>query len=312
MLVSEYGLIPGVFCVTHYGHQEICDLHLRDLKEVLLREGLIRNFCNGEWWSFLSRFPENWHPRGKELLKKLAEQNRLIKSPKILPEIPQTDEGWCAEALASHNHAKLQGIIVTPELAEKHSDKSIVGSISQLNQADWWRSRGESIRLARNTTEYLTHLGLVLKNANSLMFIDPHLDPAKFGYREFGCLIRASQREKCPPRIEIHRVCYAGSGSSKQLLNEAHWRSQFEDLGCQLQAARLQAEVFVWDDFHDRYLISNLIGISLPNGYDVTTNQTDRTTWTRLSRQDRDEIQREFDPNRHHHRLQCRFSIGSS
>ena len=49
-----------------------------------------------------------------------------------------------------------------------------------------------------------------------------------------------------------------------------YFERRFRDgLSGRLRAAGLQAEVFVWDDFHDRYLISNLVGISLPNGFDT-------------------------------------------
>jgi hypothetical protein len=56
-------------------------------------------------------------------------------------------------------------------------------------------------------------------------------------------------------------------------------------------------------------VISDFIGISLPNGFDTTTAQTSVTRWTRLGRQDRDDIQREFDPASRRHALRHRFAI---
>jgi hypothetical protein len=71
----------------------------------------------------------------------------------------------------------------------------------------------------------------------------------------------------------------------------------------------LNAEVFIWDDFHDRYLISNLIGISCPNGFDTTTDQNDITTWTKLGKTDKDDVQREFDPASNKHQLKHKFKV---
>jgi hypothetical protein len=71
----------------------------------------------------------------------------------------------------------------------------------------------------------------------------------------------------------------------------------------------LSVEVFIWDNFHDRYLITDLIGISAPNGFDTTTNPRDMTTWTRLSRRDRDDVQREHDPACNRHTLRHQFRI---
>jgi hypothetical protein len=47
---------------------------------------------------------------------------------------------------------------------------------------------------------------------------------------------------------------------------EKIFRNNFEKL---FYNAGLQAEVFIWDDFHDRYLITDIIGINLPYGFDT-------------------------------------------
>jgi len=167
----------------------------------------------------------------------------------------------------------------------------------------------------RNLAQYREHLDLILRCANSLQFVDPHLDPVKNQYREFGTLLACAGRRKPTPMIEIHRVCYEGSGSGCSFpmrgdpqYFERRFRSELE---APLRAAGLQAQVFVWDDFHDRYLISNLIGIKLSNGFDTTSNPRDETTWARLWRANQDDIQREFDEASGRHALRWRFTIGS-
>jgi hypothetical protein len=76
-----------------------------------------------------------------------------------------------------------------------------------------------------------------------------------------------------------------------------------------LLGAGLQVEVFIWDDHHDRYLITDLIEIEMGNGYDTTANPNDVTTWSRLGRATRDDIQREFDPAANRHSLKHRFTV---
>ena len=89
-----------------------------------------------------------------------------------------------------------------------------------------------------------------------------------------------------------------------------YFERRFRDgLSGLLRAADLKAEVFVWDDFHDRYLISNLVGISLPNGFDTTGNPNSVTRWTRLGRTDSDDVLREFEPNNGRHTLRASFTI---
>ena len=90
-----------------------------------------------------------------------------------------------------------------------------------------------------------------------------------------------------------------------------YFKRRFRDaLARPLSAAGLRVEVFVWRSFHDRYLISNLVGISLPNSFDVSRAAPgDSTTWARLGRDTRDEIQREFDPAARPDKLVDRFEV---
>lgn len=67
----------------------------------------------------------------------------------------------------------------------------------------------------------------------------------------------------------------------------------------------------VWDDFHERYLITDIIGVSVPAGFDITGKQDDWSTWGRLGREDKDKIQRLFDPATRSGSLKWRFSIGA-
>jgi hypothetical protein len=58
----------------------------------------------------------------------------------------------------------------------------------------------------------------------------------------------------------------------------------------------------------ETYLISELVGIGMQNGFDTTAAAT-KTTWHRLGREDRDDIQREFHPAGRIHHLRQRFTI---
>ena len=70
----------------------------------------------------------------------------------------------------------------------------------------------------------------------------------------------------------------------------------------------LIAEVFIWSDFHDRFMISDVIGINASAGFDVTNRPNDFATWSRLGRRDKDDVQRRFDPAAN--QPKWRFMIG--
>jgi hypothetical protein len=314
VLLREYAITPDVFDVTSYAHPDTCDAELRGIKEVLLTEGLVRDLRAGEWRRLFVNDGRPWHRRGKELLKKLAQQNRLVAFRPTVSGSPPDDSAWCQEALRTHGVVPFTGgVIVTEPVKAGFPADPLVARIDRLASAAWWAARSSSVSLRRSMVEYLNQLEPVLRRANSLMFIDPHLDPAKRRYGEFSQLLEAAGRRSPAPAIEIHRVCYESSGPARKFpmsVDPVYFERRFRHgLQAPVRAAGLRVQVFIWDDFHDRYLISDLIGISLPNGFDTTRDPTSLTRWSRLGRRDRDDVQREFDPSSGRHALQRWFAI---
>lgn len=307
-LLADYAITPDVFDVASYSTSGECDARLDSIRRVMLTEGLVRDLRGGEWRGVFDRDARQWRRRGLELVKELATQGRLVRCPSALPAPPLDDRGWCAEALASHDRRPLSGgVIVTESVKNCFRNTQAVARIDRLPGARWWAARSPSVRLARTLAEYETHLDPILRCSNSLMFIDPHLDPAKPRYGGFGTLLQRAGRRTPAPQIEIHRVCYGGAGRDRWFPDFAPiFRGALTE---SLRVAGLTATVYVWDDFHDRYLISNLIGVSLPNGFDTSRAPGAVTTWTRLGRRDRDDIQREFDPAARRHVLRDRFEV---
>ena len=312
-LLADYAITPDVFDLTSYSPNEVCGVRLETIRETMLTEGVVRDLRDGEWGFLFGTNSRSWHRRGRELVKKLSQQGRLIRHRPALSDSPCDDQGWCAEALASHANCPITGgVIVTGSVKQAYAGQRLVSAIDRLSSAPWWATRSSSVKLQRTTADYLKHLEPVLRFSNSILFIDPHLDPAKRGYRDFGALLGGTGKRKVAPRFEIHRVCHEGSGHGRDFPLErdsSYFERRFRDeLARPLSAAGLQAEVYIWDDFHDRFLISNLVGISLPNGFD-TGGAHPETRWTRLGRADRDDVQREFDPASNRHKLHGRFII---
>ncbi|MBE9230452.1 hypothetical protein IQ231_01765 [Cuspidothrix issatschenkoi LEGE 03284] len=317
-MLVEYALIPDIFDANCYDYPELCSSRIEYIKDVLLEEALVRDLRNGDWCkyfeTYLKKNGDSWPQRSKEIIKKLIKQNRLRRVPAAQATTPSNYLEWCYEAISSHEQQPLTGVITTQSNATAVSKPDIVASIDKLSGADWWRKRSPSIRLYRTTNDYLRHLQLLFCNANSIMFIDPYIDPMKDGYnnvnndgyREFNQLLTAIKNPDEPPVIEIH-LCHLEDAITPRQY-EANFRSKLSGV---INKGGLTVEVFIWDNFHDRYLISNLIGINLPHGFGISDPDTPNpiTTWTRLGRKDRDDIQREFDPASGRHKLQHRFTV---
>lgn len=296
-LIAEYALTPCVFDETAYSSAEVCGLHLQGLKEVLLQEGLVRNLSGGEWVKTFGDTSRAWNQRGKELLKKLLRHpSRIVSADPIASTTPQTDAEWCVEAIASHSSQPLAGVIATDVTAAPHAGNAIVSSVSKLSSAPWWASRSPSLRLRRTLVAYEAALAPVLRHANSLMFVDPFIDPTDgHQYGDLMKLIAGLSTRSVKPRVEIHRAAWSGGGNDKLPKVREVEAAVTPALTTAAKTAGLSVDVFLWDVIHDRYLITDLVGISLPYGFGTTTAPDAQTTWTRLGRDDRDDVQRDFD-----------------
>lgn len=312
-MLAELALVPDVLDGACHSSPDTCDLHLNYLKEPLLNEVLVRDLRDGGWSAFVTKDLGRWHPKAKELIKQLGKHTRFRPFRAALPATPDSYAEWCSEAVGSHQLEPLASVVACPGVADAYDKNSVVCSIDKLTSRPWWQSRSPSVRVERNTTAYLAKLRLVLQHANSLVFIDQHVDPQKRNYSQFLQLLLAARRPSVQPWIEVHREHYVerrDSTGRPLYPPPAEIEKRFRDEWTNsLTTAGLKVEVFIWDHVHDRYLISNLIGILVPYGFDVSSNPTELTTWTRLGRKDRDDVQREYDPAAKRHQLIHRFQI---
>ncbi len=321
-LFSEYAVTPDVFNESCYDSPALCDVYFKQLLEVFFSEGLVRNLRNGEWQAFFLTHARSWHYRTKHILKNLTDAGRLVPSDPALSHTPQTDREWCNEALESHETTPLNGIIVSDAIERTYRRNQLVESVSRLSQStcEWWDPiNSNSLRLKRTISEYKDALNLILRHARSIMFIDPYIYPVQPNYANFIKLLEAAgDRPPQSPRplveIEIHNKIREIRKKNGELENKVATHQIMEntfrdEFGPVLSQSNLKAEIFIWDNFHDRYLISNLGGIQMSNGFDTSRKPDDLTTWSRLGRSDRDDVQREFARESNKHKLQFNFTI---
>ena len=322
-LFSEYAVTPDVYNESCYGSPTLCDVHVRQLQKVFLSEGIVRDLrnsesivrdsCNSEWRKFFSTPMVPWHPHVRRLLKNLTTEGRLVPSAPALRYTPKNDREWCKEALASHKNLPLNGIIVSSDTKNFYRKNSLVESVEKLSSSTkctWWSPEDGSIRLKRNIDDYKDALKLILRHAKSIMFIDPYIRPEKREYADFIQLLKAaSNRPSKSPQlpVEIHTKIHNIPGKSWEESLRI-MKDTFQSKFAVPSQSHLKVEVFIWDDFHDRYLISNLGGIQVPYGFGTST-ASDLTTWSRLGRSARDNVQLEFDRESGQHKLHSDFMI---
>lgn len=305
-LLLEVAITPDVFDLSSYGNEELADSRFDLLRELVFNDAIVRNIKDGAWSLSIINSNRQLYRRGAELLKKLSTQGRLQNFGSISPSMPISDIEWCKEALVTHKQKRLDGIISTKLIASQLENNEIVTAMHKLSRSHLWASREQSVRPSRNLESYLLHLSHVFSSANSLIFIDPYLDPSEANYKDLPRLISAAMQKKPMPHIEIHRKITDGK---RNIVANPEWEKRFN---CELLPALpvgAKIEVFLWDEMHNRYLISNVIGISMAHGFDTSLREKAITTWSRLSKEHSDDIRAEFDANSVLHKCQHKFIL---
>ncbi len=287
-----------VIAAENHGH-----LALSTLWKGIERFGVIRDLAAGSWGKNLEARREGLHARSRELLKKLRSDGRIVSSCAHYSSLPQNEMDWLNEAMASHkSEPQLAQFFGTDDFCSslKANDYlQLPKGISKIPFCPPFSGGGCSLKVERNVEAYIIALRSLIKHSRSLMFIDPYLDLKADNYQGFLKLLREIASINPSIEIELHRQIKTAYG--EQFMSATDWRLRFEDAIASIQSLKkLNINVFIWDEFHDRYLISNLMGVSVPYGFD-TTNKSDATRWTMLSPQDTDDVRQEFsegDPQR--------------
>ena len=296
MLLNEYAITPDVFdddcCIEKAAHRAYFQIFQNHL---FYEPALVRDLCNGGWDRYVFKHFGEVSIKTKELIKKLKTQNRLRKAITAKIESPVNYFEWWKEANHSNELEPLTGIITSAELARKVKKKKAKSiSIEKLGTAQWWKNNDPEIEVVRNINEYLKHLKIILAHAKSIIFIDPYLDPRQNHYKPFEKILLSIRRSSDPPLIQIHRKyldVYARNEEDRKFKWEDIFRKAYSDL---LRKAGLSIEVVIWGNFHDRYLLTDFIGIGLGKGFDTDNTIT---SWSRTGRGRLDTLFKYYNPD---------------
>lgn len=315
-LFGEWALTPGVFEEGAWGAGGSAAQALAlELVRLLTLEGggFVRDLRGGAWVTRVLELCAT-NDRARRLVTALRQRGRLVTVPGVRAAQPADDLGWCHEACCSHdrNARPIEAVLTMPvtasQIRETAEWRKVTGglmpdrvaSFEELSERTWWRPMEHSVVLPRATDAYLRAVSALLQNARSVQFADPHMEPGRRGYGgEFGRWIqRLADRREPPSEVRVHRVIYRGSSQNRVVLAPAEIRGWFEDALRVVRNRRFEVRLLIWPDFHDRHLLTDVGGVQMSNGFDVSADPTARTTWGRLSNGALDELTKQFDEAR--------------
>ena len=243
-------------------------------------------------------------------LNVLSNRHRLIKHPVSSRGEPTDDDGWLDLALESHATAPFYGVVLSQLLRDSRGlSDTVFMNLSEVLDSDLWEKRSYSVTLRRTKAHYRNALTPVLKYARTLTLVDPYMscyEPRFFEVVQM-CVDMLGQRgyEIVPGRIHIH----AGNPEraprnrnrekAKDRLDE--WERKLRPLIDARHPHKFR--VFLWAErpggerMHDRFILTDQIGIVVPGGLDHQENIVPGSTdWTLLDEEARIRRLEAFDP----------------
>jgi hypothetical protein len=311
MLLDEYAIIPDVFDPRSYSSPELAAAFITILRRPLTEDGIVANLRNGEWLDLINGRLPDYHQRAKGLIADLVKLKRVMPRPIAQAGTCETSLDWCKEAIASNMTEPLTGIVVPQALTgDIKWLKGPIEAIDRLSMTGWWRPGAFSLKSPRTIDAYVDVLHSALRHANSVMLIDPYLDPSEPRSAGVAQILGTMVGRAPSPLIEIHRVVSWGSGGDRKPRDKSFLEGRFAPLSHALSGMGLKAHVHIWDNFHDRFLLTNHVGVSMTNGFDSDGDPKASMVWNRMDRHSSDDVQREFDPGAGRHKQWFDFPIG--
>lgn len=312
-LLYEFAITPDVFD-THV----ISDLASeKDLKQILkgVREnGIIADLHRSRWSQHVHdiRVPSlrpEVRDRVLSLLKSLHDRNRIVRHPKRLEGDPTTDEQWLQLAIESHRRVPFTQIIAGRELCDGCTVAGLpLTPLTDVLDSPGWDARKRSKTLTKSESDFRTTLSPLLRHARVIRLIDPYLVPrtARFFATIKLVIELAGKRGYGQPidcRIDIHAGDpsryddgdFAGESAQERL---SAWQSALRAIDISPHRVR----VFLWKNYnggeslHDRFIITDQIGITVPGGLDCRSYSANTTTWSVMEFEDQQFWATRFDP----------------
>ena len=312
-LLYEFALTPDIF-----GSHVVVDTATeKDLKEILkgLRvNGVVADLHKSRWKSEVinHRLPtlsQYTRDRVLHLLQFLDSRNRIVRHPRRLAGDPQNDHEWLALAIESHRRTAMRQIIAGADVCNACTESDVpLVELSEVLDSDLWQQRRTSRTVQKTIPAVTKALVPLLRHARSVSLIDPYLCPRAGRFIEIIKLVLRlagarghGQQMDC--RIDIH------AGDPSNDTDAGHSESVADRLIVwaatlnQIHVSPHRVRVFLWKNYnggenlHDRFIITDQVGVSVPGGLDIKmTGTANSTTWTLLDFEDQQLWASRFDP----------------
>ena len=308
-MLYEFAIIPDVFDSSLIDADTALGITLVELLRGICDNGLIANL-NREGWARhvqaerIAHLSPALRDRIITCLNTLDNRHRLVRHPRSATGDPASEHDWLALALDSHNRIEFYAIVLSDALlTSSGGGLGFLGFSTVLDSAPWL-ARRRSLTIYKTNSQYRQLLAPILRHAKSLALVDPYLNAHESRYTDVidlcSDLMGSRAHDRLPGRIHIHTHI---NNQEPEGYDTNYYLAQWTRVLTPLATRdRHRFKVFIWRGkagakaFHDRFILTDQCGISIPAGLDARTASTHTTTWSLLDEEDRRTNLDDYDP----------------
>lgn len=308
-MLYEFAMTPELFGASFATSDEGVKYILPELLRKIAENGMLANLNKDRWSQDveerLTTLSEN-SPMLKDnilnCLTVLHDRHRLVRHPKSKSGNPSTDQDWLNLAFESHERIRFDAIISSKKLMEDSGREcdEFVDVLDSLELPLWGR---RTLSLTKTKDWYRRALRPVLRHARSLTLVDPYMNTDKRYFRTVELcselLGKGVHDERRKGRIRIHALIKNQKPDYKEV--DAYLDFWEEKLTPLRDKHGHLFQVFLWDkkkidseSMHDRFILTDQCGISVPGGLDCRGGGTD---WSLLDEDVRQRREADYDPD---------------
>jgi hypothetical protein len=295
-MLYDVALLPQLFDVEFHEANPARSARLETILREMAENGTLadlnKSACSKEIFNRIEKLPEPVRTDLKRGLILLRDRNRLARRPKVTTDI-DSKHSWLELALSDDT---IDDIIVDYVSATRDSRLS---ELDRVFDSDAWNKRSRTWGFTMDEAGYRKVLTPLLRYATKLVLVDPHLnaDPSYKPFIKMCAQLLGSRRSNQSGYIEFHSVTRDHHGSEKNLQQwhayltglKAHWAHEYK--------VCLYEKPKEGQRFHDRYVLTNQCGVSVPYGFQIVRgNQTD---WTLLDYRSANARRAEYERHTH-------------
>jgi hypothetical protein len=311
-VLYEFAMTPDLFDASIINTDRGASTILVELLRGIAENGLLANL-NGDQWlrHVIEERTKTLSPALRDkvlkLISVLNDRHRLVRHPRCMAISPGTDKEWLKLVFISHDRIPFNAIILSQSLIDRcgRGCDALVEFFGSLDSAQWESRRKRTLSLTRTAAAYRTALTPILRHARSLALIDPYLNTQQSRYFDTvticSNMLGKTGNDRIKGRIDIHAEAKNQDPFNRTVADPlAAWEQKLRPL---ITTDGHRFRVFLWEShpdsesMHDRFILTDKCGISVPGGLDCRTHShPNRTDWSFLDEDVRQLHWSEYDP----------------